>query len=82
MQKKLIGYLYPEEIMEVFKVVDLKKNEGFRDYCLLHLLFDSGARATEIATLNLDYFDAHNQTLAILGKGNRFRQIDPVAENL
>ena len=76
MQKKLIGYLYPEEIMDVFKVVDLKKNEGFRDYCLLHLLFDSGARATEVATLNIDYFDAHNQTLAILGKGNRFRQIE------
>ncbi len=75
MQKKLIGYLYLEEIMDVFKVVDLKKNEGFRDYCLLHLLFDSGARTTEIATLNLDYFDAHNQTLAILGKGNRYRQI-------
>lgn len=75
MQKKLIGYLYPQEVMDVFKVVGLKKNEGFRDYCLLHLLFDSGARATEIATLNLDYFDAHNQTLAILGKGNRYRQI-------
>jgi integrase/recombinase XerD len=75
MQKKLIGYLYPEEIMDVYNVVDLKKSEGLRDYCLLHLLFDSGARATEIATLNLDYFDDHNQTLAILGKGNRFRQI-------
>jgi site-specific recombinase XerD len=76
MQKKLIGYLYPEEIMDVFNVVDLRKKEGLRDYCLLHLLFDSGARATEIATLNLDYFDDHNQTLAILGKGNRFRQIE------
>jgi len=76
MQKKLIGYLYPEEIMDIFKVVDLKKNEGFRDYCLLHLLFDSGARATEITTLDLDYFVTHNQTLAILGKGNRFRQIE------
>jgi len=53
----------------------LRKSEGLRDYCLLHLLFDSGARATEIATLNLDYFDANNQTLAILGKGNRYRQI-------
>ena len=31
--------------------------------------------SSEIATLNLDYFDCHNQTLAILGKGNRFRQI-------
>ena len=74
-QKKLIGYLYPEEIMDAYNVVDLRKSEGFRDYCLLHLLFDSGARATEIATLNVDYFDAHHQTLAILGKGNRFRQI-------
>jgi site-specific recombinase XerD len=64
MQKKLIGYLYPEEIMNGFKVVDLKKSEGLRDYCLLHLLFDSGTRAAEIATLNLDYFDAHNQTLS------------------
>jgi hypothetical protein len=35
MPKKLIGYLYPEEIMEVFQAVDLKKTEGFRDYCLL-----------------------------------------------
>jgi integrase/recombinase XerD len=76
MQKKLIGYLYPEELMEVFNAVDLKKSEGLRDYCLLHLLFDSGARATEVATLNIDYFDARNQTLAILGKGNRFRQIE------
>jgi len=75
MQKKLIGYLYPEELLEVFKAVDLKKNEGLRDYCLLHLLFDSGARASEIASLELDYFDARNRTLAILGKGDRFRQI-------
>jgi site-specific recombinase XerD len=76
MQKKLIGYLYPEEIMDLYNVVDLNKSEGLRDYCLLHLLFDSGARATEIATLNLDYFNDNNQTLAILGKGNRFRQIE------
>jgi site-specific recombinase XerD len=43
---------------------------------LLQLLYDSGARATEIATLNLDYFNARNKTRAILGKGNRFRQIE------
>jgi site-specific recombinase XerD len=39
--------------MDVYDVVDLRKSEGLRDYCLLHLLFDSGARATEVATLNL-----------------------------
>ena len=74
--KNLIGFLYPEEISKVFKAVDLTQKEGMRDYTILHLLFDSGARASEIATLNLDYFDHQNKTLAILGKGNRYRLIN------
>ena len=72
-QKPLIGFLYQNEILEVFQAVDLKTKEGFRDYALLHLLYDSAARATEMATLNIDYFDPEKKTLAILGKGNRFR---------
>lgn len=75
-QKKLIGFLYPDEILRVFETVDLKKKGGFRDYTMLHLLYDSGARASEIATLNLDYFDPQHRTMAILGKGNRYRLIN------
>lgn len=74
-QKPLIGFLYQDEILKVFQAVDLKRKEGFRDYALLHLLYDSGARASEITTLKLDYFDRQNKTMAILGKGNRFRLI-------
>ena len=74
-QKKLIGYLTPDEILKVFQAVDLKKPEGVRDYTILHLFADSGARATEIADLKLDYFDPDKNTLVILGKGNRYRQI-------
>ena len=74
-QKPLIGFLYQDEILEVFQAVDLKRKEGFRDYALLHLLYDSAARASEMATLNLDYFNPQKMTLAILGKGNRFRLI-------
>ena len=78
-QKPLIGFLYQDEILKVFQAVELKTKEGFRDYTLLHLLYDSGARATEMATLNLAYFDSQNKTMAILGKGNRFRlvQLEP-----
>ncbi len=79
-QRKLIGFLYPDEIFKVMQSVDLNSKEGFRDYCLLVLLYDSGARATEIATLNLDYFNSEKSTLAILGKGNRFRQITLMSE--
>jgi site-specific recombinase XerD len=79
-QRKLIGFLYPDEIYKVMQSVDLNSNEGFRDYCLLVLLYDSGARATEVATLNLDYFNPEKRTLVILGKGNRFRQITLMPE--
>ena len=74
-QQKLIGFLYPQEINKIFNAVKLGKKDGFRNYTLLHLLYDTGARATEIATLEMDYFDYENKTLAILGKGNRYRQV-------
>ena len=75
-QRKLIGFLYPQEIFNLLNSVNIIKKDGIRDYTILHLLYDSGARATEIATLRLDYFDFSNKTLAILGKGNRYRQIE------
>jgi site-specific recombinase XerD len=75
-QRKLIGFLYPDEVLKVLASVDLRKPLGMRDYALLNLLYDSGARASEVANLNLDYFDPDNRTLAILGKGNHYRQIE------
>lgn len=75
-QRQLIGFLYPDEILQVFNCVNLTKKSGFRDYTILHLLEDSGARASEITTLNLDYFDPQHRTLIILGKGNRYRQLE------
>ena len=73
--KPLVGFLYNEEILKVFGSVDIRSKEGFRDYALLHLLYDSGARASEIADLHLDYFNPEQNTTAILGKGKRFRLV-------
>jgi len=75
-QKKLIGFFTHDEVLKIFSAVDLKANEGFRDYAILHLLYDTGARASEIAALKLDYFEPQKQTLAILGKGNRYRIVE------
>ena len=74
-QKALIGFLYEEEILKVFEAVDLKRKDGLRDYALLHLLYDAGARASEITTLKIEYLNPQEETLAILGKGNRYRII-------
>jgi len=74
-QKALIGFLYEEEILKVFEAVDLKRKDGLRDYALLHLLYDAGARASDITTLKIEYLNPQEETLAILGKGNRYRII-------
>ncbi len=74
-RKKLIGYLHHDDVLKVFNAVDMKRTEGFRDYAILHLLYDSGARAGEIGRLKLDYLDSEKRTLAIIGKGNRYRLI-------
>ena len=74
-QKPLVAFLDYEDIFKVFQSVDLKKKDGFRDYTILHLLYDTGARATETATLNLNYFNPQKRTLGIHGKGNDFRLI-------
>jgi integrase/recombinase XerD len=75
-QRQLVGFLYPEEIHQVLNTVNIDTAVGFRDYTILHLLFETGARASEMARLNLDYFNPEQGSLAILGKGNRFRQVD------
>ncbi len=75
-QKQLVDFLYIEEIFAVYDAVDLKKPEGLRDYSILHLLTDSGIRASELAMIKLDDFNPQQQTLGILGKGNKFRLIE------
>lgn len=73
--KKLIGFLHPDEAFKVFRSVKLNRPNGVRDATILHLLYDSGARASEIAALNLDYFDPQKKLMTILGKANRYRQV-------
>ncbi len=75
-QKRLVGFLTEEELLEIFSSVDVKQKEGFRDYTILHILYDSGLRASEIANCTIDNFKAGENSLTIVGKGNRFRQIN------
>jgi len=71
--KPLFGFLSHDEALAVFDSVDLRRKQGFRNYTILHLLYDSGARAHEIAGLCVDDFDPNEKRVGILGKGNRFR---------
>ncbi len=74
--KRLVGYMDYDDLLKVFNAVDLKKKEGIRDYTILHLLFDSGARASEVANLKMQFFNPDKGTLIIKGKGGKYRLIE------
>ena len=73
--KPLFGFLSHDEALAVFDSVCLNRKQGFRDYTMLHLLYDSGMRAHEIAGLCIDDFDPKEMRVGILGKGGRFRMV-------
>jgi len=73
--KSFFGFLTHDEIKAVFDSVNPEKKDGFRDYAVLRLMYDSGARADEIGGLEIDSIDCKANTLSILGKGRRYRLI-------
>jgi integrase/recombinase XerD len=74
-QKTIVGHMMPDEVRKVLNAVDLTRSDGCRDFTLLLLLYNSGARASEAAGLQMDSIDYENETLGIVGKGNRYRVI-------
>jgi site-specific recombinase XerD len=69
-----IQYLEYEEICAVLDSIDRKAPEGLRDYALLALMFNTGARVQEIVDLNADALALESQPqVRIFGKGRRTR---------
>lgn len=46
---------------------------GFRDRCIMELLYSSGLRISELAKLNRSDLDEKNRLLKVFGKGNKER---------
>ena len=73
--KSIVGFLSHDELMKVFDSVNISKREGFRDHAVLRLMYDSGARASEVGDLELDSMDSNECLLYILGKGGIYRRV-------
>ncbi|MGD0795959.1 MAG: tyrosine-type recombinase/integrase [Dehalococcoidales bacterium] len=63
------------DITAMFKVCDGKDFASRRDTTIIRLLIDSGLRRSELANLKVEDVDLDNQTVTVLGKGGRSRQV-------
>lgn len=70
--KKLPNFLYPEEMARLLKA---PKSDplGRRDLAILEILYSSGIRVTELASLSLNELDLAEGEIRVFGKGSKER---------
>lgn len=69
-----------EQVERLLSQPDTDTYLGFRDRCIMELLYSSGLRISELAKLNRDEFDVKNHLLRIHGKGKKQRVV-PISES-
>jgi integrase/recombinase XerC len=80
-RRKLPGMLSAEEAASVMSAAEEKDGEGdddvrrLRDSVALELLYGSGLRVSELVALNLDDLSLGAQSLRVVGKGSRERNV-------
>jgi len=73
-QNITIGYLEENEVQSLFNTVEINSSKGVRDNALLLLLYNTGARVSEIVHMKTSDLQLHGGAqVRLLGKGNKYR---------
>ncbi len=73
-RKPVVDYLERYELDAIFSVIDTKTAQGFRDMTIVRVLYNTGARISEIANLRRSDLDpSYEKQVRIMGKGGKER---------
>lgn len=79
---KTISYFSVDEITKLINMPDTRTRNGFREYTLLLFMYETAARAQEIADLKVNQLILDkNSSVILTGKGNKSRRI-PITNEL
>ncbi len=70
---KVMPFLNREELQALLKQPRTHTSDGIRNLAILVFLYNTGARASEVAEARLSWFNFPNRTVKILGKGRKER---------
>lgn len=73
MAERTVEFLEQEELTRMFQAVDQKKKSGARNAAILHLLYSTGLRVSELTSLNRDSVDLKRREFMVRGKGRKHR---------
>jgi site-specific recombinase XerD len=69
------NYLDKEEMKALLAAPDQKDEQGFRDHALLLFLYNTGARASEAASLTVGDLDLISPVTTLHGKGRKYGKV-------
>lgn len=70
-----IKFLQPIELEKLFRSVDTKNQSGLRDRAILEVLFSTGLRVSELASLNREQINLDAGEFGVIGKGGKARVV-------
>lgn len=73
--------LYNDEVKQIDTVYNQKCETGLRNYCIIHLMLDAGARLSEVRNLKVKNIHFSKNLFCFYGKGDKERYV-PMASNL
>lgn len=73
MPKRLPKTIKNSEIMMMFNSCDLTKALGYRNYCILEVLYGCGLRVSELCNMQIKDIDFDDLSIMIHGKGSKDR---------
>jgi integrase/recombinase XerD len=73
-QREMPHVLSQEQIASLFRQVEVETAVGKRDLAMLHMLYATGMRVSELVALNLADFDAGQATVVCPGRNGRSRR--------
>ena len=81
-EQRMIPHLSEEAVQLVFEQPNLRTREGRRDFAFLSLIYESAARASEIASVRVGdlLFEKKGAVVHLRGKGRKFRDIPLLLE--
>ncbi len=68
-----VEFLEKEELVRIFDAVDSKSSAGVRDYAILHMLYSTGLRVSELTNLDRESVDLKHREFMVRGKGRKQR---------
>ena len=75
-QSGIVQHMTTKAVSAIFTAVDMKSQRGFRDLCLLAMLYDTSARVQELLDIRLADVDlGKSPTVMLRGKGRKTRVV-------